>query len=71
MESAADRNNWRQVGMFVCSLEAHSDGRHFGVRVFGREEVRVEGTWRMCATVVARLFREAMEREMARKSAGR
>ena len=62
----ADVNNWRQVGMFVCVLEAHSDGRHFGVRVIGRDETRIEGTWRTCAAAVGRVWREAAERKRAR-----
>ena len=58
-----DANNWRQIGMFLCVIEAHSDGLHLGVRVIGRDETRQVGTWRTCAATVARLFREAVERK--------
>ena len=68
--NAATEANWRRAGMFVCELEVHADGRHMGVRVVGREEVRIEGTWRTCTAVVARLFREAGEREAKRLEIG-
>ena len=65
MARMSDQNNWRQVGLFLCVLEAHSDGRHMGVRIIGRDETRIEGTWRTCAAAVGRVFREAAERKGA------
>lgn len=64
--SAANENNWKRVGMFICSLDAHSDGRHFGLRVIGQQETRIDGTWRTCTGVVTRLFKEAIERQCNR-----
>ena len=66
MARMSDAGQWRQVGLFVCVLEAHADGRHFGVRIIGRDDRRQVGTWRTCAAAVGRLWREAAKRQEAR-----